>query len=110
MAASAIASLPFIKTLAMFATFKKFSGLVGQLFFYSQYKIGAHFRTARTTDAQRHICDLRGIVTFSVNCRLGQHDDFFGACCHAKPATLAGVLIDCYLCHNRFLSCLKNAK
>lgn len=102
MAASAIASLPFINT---FSAITKTS-----LLFNGDNAVGTHGCAERTADALTHIGHLSGRMTLLVDFVLGDHQQVLGAGINAQAATLAGIGIKCNLCHKDDLLMYKKCK
>jgi hypothetical protein len=88
-AASAIASLPFIKILSD----------ISSLPFYLDDTVGAHHRAGCAADAFFHIDALGGVMTLLVDFVCGDLQDALGAGVNAQRTTFTVVGFECQLCH-----------
>ena len=95
-AASAIASLPFINTLS--AIFHS-SFLSALLLFYLDDHVRAHGSAECASEAGCLICDLCRVVTFFVYLIGRKSEDLLRANVDAKSASLAVVCVKCLLSH-----------
>ena len=85
MAASAIASLPFIKCF-----------INATLPFYSYNAVGTHSCARSASYAFILFLDLDIIIALGIN-PLGQRNNTLGAGFHTQKAALAGFFVKCYL-------------
>ena len=85
-AASAIASLPFINT---------FSDMFVHLPFYFNYAIGAHCSAESTANAVLLVYCFYGMMSLFVDLVFCKDKYVFGACVNAQSATLAPVGLKC---------------